>query len=184
MKENRKQKPPRTIKEIVADLRAKGELDEEKYTALIKRKTKILYWAFTLFLFISLTQWEQHGWTGLSIALVLGILIIGGIIRSKGLDSRVEIYTLGKKTKGKVLYAKSDPRFDRGVPNHYIYRYEYFDADTTRHEYLFEPLDYKIASVSRPNVGDKLDILYMEDRPKITTPFIEYLDEQFNLRKK
>jgi len=173
-----------TIKSIAADLRAKGELDEEKYTVLRNMRIKHILWFSLMIIILGFYMWHKAGWIGISIIIFCGVVFVGGKIRYEPENKLAIMYTLGKKTQGSVIYAESDYSFDRGMPNKYIYRYEYFDNTSVRHEYLHEPSNYKMAAESRPEIGDKIDILYMEDNPEITVPFIEYLDEQFNLRKK
>lgn len=84
MTKNKTQKPPRTIEEIVEDLRSKGELDEEKwrlFTKSICNKVfvlKALAFFSTVLLVILIYVFREHSSTIYSL-LIIGVIMIMSI---------------------------------------------------------------------------------------------------------
>jgi len=173
-----------TVKEVVERLRAEGNLDEKKWEGLEKKKLNYIFWFSVFFILASIVLFDKNGgWIASVIILSYASFVIIGILKDKTIGKAALLYSFGVRTKGRVLYAKSDPSLNRGMPNQYIYRYEYVDAENIKHEFLFEPIDYQMAEASRPQVGDEIDIIYMESNPEITMPVLKYLDNKLNLRK-
>lgn len=180
---NKTTNPPRTIKGVAKDLRARGELNEDKWNSLTRETQRKVVWLSIILGVLGLVMYAKDGWAGLIAVFLCYLCLLWGHLSRSGVPLLIYLYTTGKKTVGEVTFAASDPRYGRGIPNQYVSKYKYTDLKNNTHEITFEPWNYVMAEVMRPKVGDMIDILFLEEAPEITMPYMEYLDKKYNLRK-
>jgi hypothetical protein len=192
-----------SIKQIVEDLREKGELDEVKLKRL---RSKIIDFYIIWFLMFSplLLLFRSGKLNDVVFALVgilFGVLVAHATKRK--LHKTAQLYTVGERTMGELI--SSHPYYSN-MTVHYVFEvgdvsykqeglaqhYTKTDAhggfskriqNTLCRIYnFFLKKNQKIKSIY-PLVGDKVDILYCQENPEINCIWLQYVDGKCNLRK-
>jgi hypothetical protein len=169
-----------SIKTIVENLRKLDELDQNKWENLKKENRTKLFWLSFIHGSLGLVMYAKDGWGGVIIVLACYLCLVWWFHSKTGMPMLVSLYSTGRRVFAEVLYGEYSR--DYNVPNKYIYRYLYADSLGLTHENLFIPSNYIMAEVQQPKAGDRIEILYLEDAPEITMPYMEYLNEKYNLR--
>lgn len=168
------------LKKTITDLRARGAFDEEKYN-ILKRKylvsIAILLVSVCFTFFITLAV-EKIGW----FIFIFMMASFFWCLFNFDLIRMTLLYTMGYKTTAKVVSGYLD-NTSKGCMNTYKYRCEFLDQSNARHI-----VDYRNnLSVNnkeqRPSIGDKIEILYLKENPKISAKYWKQLEQKYNLKK-
>ncbi|MEZ5691986.1 MAG: hypothetical protein R3D71_10045 [Rickettsiales bacterium] len=178
----------------VADLRAKGELDEEKWGRISKY---ILSFYGGVFIIASSFILYDYFYTNLLIKLPLFAIIMAFVffltfmiinkIFVKKVVNFILLYTIGKKAMASLI------RCDWTEGMYFVKRYslDYSYKNNIGKIYIKKNencsdlgfLGANINILTSLKAGDNINILYLEKYPITSTIFVEELNEKYNLRR-
>ena len=174
---------PKELKEIIADLRAKDDLNEEALKNIDKAMTRqrfsmiiVSFFAFAAFIYI-LPSPEAY-----LLLLAAVFFLIFSLMSPFNLNIYILPYANGAVTSGRVLGAHYDI-----IPAHGYYgwsiRYEF--SDSSGHIIKSSAVGIKKEDVRNEKVreGDSLKIFYLEDDPAKNAPFFSSMYKRYSLRK-
>lgn len=165
--------------EVIADLRAKGELDEGK----LKRfkgtfRNRVI---FIIILCTSLTVLfigEGRSFLFILIIVVAHMYILKTI--KKNTERFAILYCIGKKTESEATYCA---RYRRA----FYVKYR-FNLNDSSYEQQNKRQGFEISDVSSeferrlPNIGEKITILYLLNDPAINCVFLEKMSDRYNFK--
>ncbi len=175
------------LKEVVYDLRDKGELDEIK---LGKLKNKVFLFGKIITLIILLVFGYYCVFIrGLdksanlvfmfNLLLVLLIVIPAGFVIITRVVNKILLYTIGEKTFAETVYAgmREGTYFIKYYVFNYIYEDIYGKQNSGSYTVFNEP-DY-----IEKKESFKIEILYLKNNLETSMVFDKNLNEKYNLRK-
>jgi hypothetical protein len=171
----------KALQKAIVDLRAKGELNEEKFDELKERFIKNTAIISTITLLLCFVPgWVQGGVIGVIFILIFGIIVWLNVIKVNA--EQYLLYTIGVSEAAYITWALSSP-YTHLVSDYYTYTFLFHDKAGVKYDIQFRPHYTKLTNFIKPQVNDKINILYLEDNPEIATPFFEHFNKKFNLRK-
>jgi len=181
MNEKNKQKYPKTIKAIVADLRERGELDEEKWK-ILQTKDRRFKVALILIMLLSILAIVSTDYLGIVVGLVFFTAALYTFFNRE--IEEVTIYSLGEKVKGIVTNVEIQrPISLEQVPRPCRLSYEFYCKNGKKRGGYFAPVANKSIFAGIPDIGDEIDVFYLKEKPSESLPLIPFYYKQYNLKK-
>ncbi len=184
--------------DAVKELRAKCELDEEKWKRFKQKFFAFFLVAVTIILIKFTYEWNKNGiviGAAVLIVCVISLKIFVWDLYLRFKINNLMLYTAGNKTNAEVLFGKIKEEY-RGL-NTYYFEYLYSDiigreyignnkrCNNPYHKYLkIQEMATSQEETKSPDKGDKIEILYFENNPEISIPFLDSFNKKYNLRIK
>ena len=170
----------KSIDKIAADLRAKGELNEEKWKALQSNRlmNSIIIYIFALLILIITWAIGKILWF-VFICTIVGFL---WCLFKKGIKQTYLLYTIGEKAIAEVVKGRFEI-YSVGSWNNYYYACEFFALLNVKHLVEYRGVFTSDNKEERPAVGDKIEILYLKENPNISVRYSNKLEQKYNLKK-
>ncbi len=167
------------LRKAILDLKSSHKLNEERLKELKERFIKYTISIFAITLLLSLVPgWVEGGVTGAIFIFSLGIIFWLNVINFNA--ERYLLYTVGEKALAEVILGE----WREGIYFNKYYFFEYFYYDEKGENYTNKHMHHNINTEDFMTLdkGDKIEILYLKENPKIATPLSKF-NQEFNLRK-
>lgn len=152
------------LKETITDFRTRGELDEEKWKAYKEsRDLRNISFAGITFIAASFSCFTGSIFI-FGMVIILCIFFWWHVINM--LIDQYILYTIGQVTNSYVI-EKTLIRVGSGI-NTYRLVCKFFDKNNKEYIIRFQNDLSKNTKESRPTVGDKIEIIYLKENPKIS----------------
>ncbi|GEM_PF-3192805 len=168
----------KTLDKIATDLRANGELDEEKWKKYIDSRDWRHIFFFILTSALGIFTFFIKGTVIFFVSVAICVILWWWVVQS--LKNLYLLYTIGQRTVA-IVIDSSLIRIGSGINNYRLVCKFY--NDDKKYIIRFQNNLSQNTKESRPTVGDKIDIIYLEFNPKITTRYLENNEQKYNLRK-